>query len=137
MVDRQSVRGIQRKTLNPHQQQLARTLRHEDCTMRHIIKHLATQLYCWSLAQGHRARHPEKPADRRGSRPVQMGPARRQNHVAANEVARFEHIGHHVTGDRRKRGSAGAGYGKGHVLWITPRARPSFRCCLTSRKPKL
>ena len=44
LVDRRSVRRSQRRTLDPQQQQQARTLRHERCTMRRIAKDLTAPL---------------------------------------------------------------------------------------------
>ncbi len=44
LVDRRSVRRSQRRTLDPQQQQQARALRHERCTMRRIANALAVPL---------------------------------------------------------------------------------------------
>jgi transposase len=44
LVDRRSVRRNQRRTLDPQQEQQARALRHERCTMRCIAKDLAAPL---------------------------------------------------------------------------------------------
>jgi transposase len=44
LVDRRSVRRSQRRMLNPQQQEQARALRHERCTMRRFAKALAVPL---------------------------------------------------------------------------------------------
>jgi hypothetical protein len=36
-------------------------------------------------------------------------------HVDTKQLARFERVGHHITGDRRKGCSRGSGYEKVHV----------------------
>jgi transposase len=55
LVDRRSVRRTQRRTLDPRQQQQARTLHHERCTMRRIAKDLTAPLSTvgrWLIAIG-------------------------------------------------------------------------------------
>ena len=45
-----------------------------------------------------------------------MGQARRHDSVDTKQLARFERIGHRITGDRRLGSSRGAGYEKAHVV---------------------
>jgi len=116
LVDRRSVRRIQRRTLDPQQQQQARTLRYERCTMRRIAKDLTAPLSTvgrWLKAIGLgrlRNLEPKEPVRRyQWAQPGDM------IHVDTKQLARFERVGHRITGDRRLGSSPGAGYEKAHV----------------------
>ena len=116
LVDRRSVRRTQRRTLDPRQQQQARTLRHERCTMRRIAKDLTAPLstvgrWLKEIGLGRlRNLQPKEPVRRyQWAQPGDM------IHVDTKQLARFERVGHRITGDRRKGCSPGAGYEKAHV----------------------
>jgi len=116
LVDRRSVRSTQRRTLDPQQQHQARALRHERCTMRHIANDLAAPLLTvgsWLKAIGLgrlRNLQPREPVRR-----YQWAQSGDMIHVDTKQLARFERVGHRITGDRRQGCSPGAGYEKPHV----------------------
>ena len=116
LVDRRSVRRIQRRTLDLRQQQQAKALRHERCTMRRIAKDLAAPLSTvgrWLKGIGlGRLRNLQPKAPVRRYQWAQPGD---MIHVDTKQLARFERVGHRITGDRRKGSSPGAGYEKAHV----------------------
>ena len=116
LVDRRSVRHTQRRTLDQQQQQQARALRHERSTMRRIAKDLAAPLstvgrWLKTIGLGRlRNLQPREPVRRyQWAQPGDM------IHVDTKQLARFEQVGHRITGDRRKGSSPGAGYEKAHV----------------------
>ncbi|WP_255476182.1 DDE-type integrase/transposase/recombinase [Cyanobium sp. BSA11S] len=116
LADRRSVRRTQRRTLNPQQLQQAVDLRHQRCTLRRIAKALKAPLSSVgramkALGLGRlRNLEPKKPVQRyQWERPGDM------IHVDTKQLARFERIGHRITGDRRQGCSPGAGYEKVHV----------------------
>ena len=116
LVDRRSVRSTQRRTLDPQQQHQARALRHERCTMRRIANDLAAPLLTvgrWLKAIGLgrlRNLQPREPVRR-----YQWAQSGDMIHVDTKQLARFERVGHRITGDRRQGCSPGAGYEKPHV----------------------
>jgi transposase InsO family protein len=116
LVDRRSVSRAQRRTLDPAQQQQATALRHERCTMRRIARDLATPLSTlgrWLKAQGLgrlKNLQPKEPVRR-----YQWAHLGDMIHVDTKQLARFERVGHRITGDRRKGCSPGAGYVKAHM----------------------
>ena len=116
LVDRRSVRRTQRRTLDPQLQQQASTLRHERFTMRRIAKDLTAPLSTvgrWLKAIGLgrlRNLEPKEPV-----RLYQWAQPGDMIHVDTKQLARFERIGHRITGDRRQGCSPGAGYEKAHV----------------------
>jgi transposase InsO family protein len=116
LADRRSVRRTQRRTLDPQQLQQAVELRHQRCTLRRIAKALKAPLATigWvinALGLGRlRNLEPRKPVQRyQWERPGDM------IHVDTKQLARFERVGHRITGDRRHGCSRGAGYEKVHV----------------------
>jgi len=116
LVDRRSVRRTQRRTLDPQQLQQATALRHERCTMRRIARALAAPLsttgrWLKSMGLGRlRNLQPKEPVRRyQWAQPGDM------IHVDTKQLARFERVGHRITGDRRLGCSPGAGYEKAHV----------------------
>jgi transposase len=116
LVERRSVRQFQRHKLNPQQQQQARAMRHERCTKRGIAKDLAappSTVGRWLKAIGLGrlgSLEPKEPVRRyQWAQPGDM------IHVDTKQLARFERVGHRITGDRRKGCSPGAGYEKAHV----------------------
>jgi hypothetical protein len=115
LVDRRSVRRIQRRMLVPQQQQQA-MLRHERCTMRRIVNVLtaplstvgrcfkASWLRCLQNLQ------PEDPVhSHQWAQPGDM------INVYTKLLARCERVGYRITGVRRKVRSPGAGYEMSHV----------------------
>ena len=115
-MDRRSVRRTQRWTLDPHQLQRAVDLRHERCTLRRVARVLAAPLstvgrVLKALGLGRlKNLQPAEPVRRyQWARPDDM------IHVDTKQLARFERVGHRITGDRRQDSSRGAGYGKAHV----------------------
>ena len=116
LADRRSVRRTQRRTLDPQQLQQAVDLRHQRCTLRRIAKALKAPLSSVgrvmnALGLGRlRNLEPKKPVQRyQWERPGDM------IHVDTKQLARFERVGHRITGDRRQGCSPGAGYEKVHV----------------------
>ena len=110
-----SVRRPPRRTLDPQQLQQAEELRHHRCTLRRIAKALKAPLATIgrvmnALGLGRlRNLEPRKPVQRyQWKRPGDM------IHVDTKQLARFERVGHRITGDRRHGCSRGAGYEK-HV----------------------
>ena len=87
LADRRSVRRHQRRTLDPQQLQQSVDLRHQRCTLRRIARALKAPL----------------------------STVGRHDPVDTKQLARFERIGHLITGDRRQGCSPGAGYEKVHV----------------------
>ena len=116
-MDRRSVRCSRgRRTLDKNQLQQAVQLRHQFWTLRLIAKALqaplsTVPLVMYSLGLGRlknldpkvplHSHHCEKPGD--------------MVHVDTNQLARFERLGHRITGDQRHGSSRGAGYEKVHV----------------------
>jgi len=116
LADRRSVRRTQRRTLDPQQLQQAVDLRHQRCTLRRIAKTLQAPLSTVgrvmnALGLGRlRSLEPKPPVRRyEWERPGDM------IHVDTKQLARFERVGHRITGDRRQGSSRGAGYEKVHV----------------------
>jgi transposase InsO family protein len=116
LADRRSVRRTQRRTLDPQQLQQAVDLRHQRCTLRRIAKNLQAPLSTVgrvmnALGLGRlRSLEPKPPVRRyEWERPGDM------IHVDTKQLARFERVGHRITGDRRQGSSRGAGYEKVHV----------------------
>jgi transposase InsO family protein len=116
LVDRRSVRRTQRWTLDPQQLQHAVALRHERCTLRRVARVLSAPLstvgrVLKALGLGRlRNLQPAEPVRRyQWAKPGDM------IHVDTKQLARFERIGHRITGDRRLGSSRGAGYEKAHV----------------------
>jgi transposase InsO family protein len=116
LADRRSVRRNQRRTLDPQQLQHAVVLRHQRCTLRRIAKTLGAPLstvgrVMKALGLGRlRNLEPKIPVRRyEWERPGDM------IHVDTKQLARFERVGHRITGDRRQGCSRGAGYEKVHV----------------------
>ena len=116
LVDRRSVRRSQRRTLDPQHLQRAVALRHERCTLRRIARLLALPLSTVgrtlkAMGLG-RLKHLQPPVPVRRyqwARPGDM------IHVDIKQLARFDRVGHRITGDRRIGRSSGAGYEKVHV----------------------
>ena len=116
LVDRRSVRRTQRWTLDPQQLQRAVDLRHERCTLRRVARVLAAPLstvgrVLKALGLGRlKNLQPAEPVRRyQWARPGDM------IHVDTKQLARFERVGHRITGDRRQGSSRGAGYEKARV----------------------
>jgi transposase InsO family protein len=116
LADRQSVRRTQRRTLDPQQLQHAVDLRHQRCTLRRIAKALKAPLSTVgrvmnALGLGRlKNLEPKVPVRRyQWERPGDM------IHVDIKQLARFERVGHRITGDRRHGSTRGAGYEKVHV----------------------
>ena len=116
LADRRSVRRTQRRTLDPQQLQQAVDLRHQRCTLRRIAKVVGAPLSTVgramkALGLGRlRNLEPKAPAQRyQWEKPGDM------IHVDTKQLARFERVGHRITGDRRQGCSPGAGYEKVHV----------------------
>jgi transposase InsO family protein len=116
LADRRSVRRTQRRTLDPQQLQQAVDLRHQRCTLRRIARVLSAPLatvgrLMKALGLGRLKNLDPKPPVRRyqWERPGDM------IHVDTKQLARFERVGHRITGDRRQGSSRGAGYEKVHV----------------------
>jgi transposase len=145
-ADRRSVRRTQRRTLDPQQLQHALDLRHQRCTLRRIARTLGAPLSTVGrvmklLGLGRlRNLQPKAPVQRyQWEKPGDM------IHVDTKQLARFERIGHRITGDRRQGCSLGAGSEKVHVavddatrLAVDPRGALAdmSRCCPTSRRPR-
>jgi len=116
LADRQSVRRTQRRTLDPQQLQQAVDLRHQRCTLRRIAKVLCAPLatvgrLMKDLGLGRLKNLDPKPPMRR----FQWEHPGDMIHVNTKRLARFERVGHQITGDRRQGCSRGAGYEKVHV----------------------
>jgi transposase len=116
LADRRSVRRTQRRTLDPQQLQQAVDLRHQRCTLRRIAKAVGTPMSTVgramkALGLGRlRNLDPKPPVQRyQWEKPGDM------IHVDTKQLARFERVGHRITGDRRQGTSRGAGYEKVHV----------------------
>ena len=106
----------QRRTLDPQQLQHALDLRHQRCTLRRIAKSLGSPLstvgrVMKSLGLGRLGNlQPKVPVQRyQWEKPGVM------IHVDTKQLARFQRVGHRITGDRRQGCSRGAGYEKVHV----------------------
>ena len=111
-MDRRSVRRSQRRTLDPQHLQRAVALRHERCTLRRIARLLSSvgrTLKAMGLGRLKRLRPPVPVRRHQWARPGDM------IHVDTKQLARFDRVGHRITGDRRLGRSAGAGYEKAHV----------------------
>jgi transposase InsO family protein len=116
LVDRRSVRRHQRRTLDPQQLQRARELRQECCTLRRVATLLAAPLS--TVGRTLKALGLGRLKDLQPAEPVrryQWPRAGDMIHVDTKQLARFERIGHRITGDRRLGCSPGAGYEKAHV----------------------
>ena len=116
LVDRRSVRRHQRRTLDPLQLQRARELRDERCTLRRVAALLAAPLS--TVGRTLKALGLGRLKDLQQAEPVrryQWLKAGDMIHVDTKQLARFERIGHRITGDRRLGRSPGAGYEKAHV----------------------
>ena len=116
LADRRSVRRTQRRTLDPQQLQHAVDLRHQRCTLRRIAKVLKAPLSTVGRAMRrlglNRLRNLDpKPLVQR----YQWEQPGDMNHVDIKQLARFNRVGHRITGDPRKGSSPGAGYEKVHV----------------------
>jgi transposase InsO family protein len=116
LADRRSVRRTQRRTLDPQQLQQAVDLRHQRCTLRRISKALCAPLatvgrLMKDLGLGRLKNLDPKPPVRR----YQWEHPGDMIHVDTKQLARFERVGHRITGDRRQGCSRGAGYEKVHV----------------------
>jgi transposase len=116
LADRRSVRRTQRRTLDPQQLQHAVDLRHQRCTLRSIAKAVGAPLstvgrVMKALGLGRlRNLEPKPPVQRyQWEKPGDM------IHVDTKQLARFERVGHRITGDRRQGCSRGVGYEKVHV----------------------
>ena len=116
LADRRSVRRTQRRTLDPQQLQHAVDLRYQRCTLRRIAKAVGAPLstvarVMKALGLGRlRNLDPKPPVQRyQWEKPGDM------IHVDTKQLARFERVGHRITGDRRQGCSRGAGYEKVHV----------------------
>jgi transposase InsO family protein len=110
------VRRTQRRTLDPQRLQQAVDLRLERCTLRRIAGVLSVPLatvgrLMKGLGLGRLKNLDPKPPVRRyqWERPGDM------IHFDTKQLARFERVGHRITGDRRQGSSRGAGYEKVHV----------------------
>ena len=116
LADRRSVRRTQRRTLDPQQLQHAVDLRHQRCTLRRIAKVLKAPLSTVGRAMRrlglNRLRNLDpKPLVQR----YQWEQPGDMIHVDIKQLARFNRVGHRITGDPRKGSSPGAGYEKVHV----------------------
>jgi len=116
LVDRRSVRRSQRRTLDPQHLQRAVALRHERSTLRRIARLLALPLSTVgrtlkAMGLG-RLKHLQPPVPVRRYQWAWPGD---MIHVDIKQLARFDRVGHRITGDRRLGRSAGAGYEKAHV----------------------
>ncbi|MCP9773900.1 IS481 family transposase [Synechococcus sp. Tobar12-5m-g] len=116
LADRRSVRRTQRRTLDPQRLQQAVDLRHQRCTLRRIARALQAPLSTVgrvmnTLGLGRlKNLEPKVPVRRyQWERPGDM------IHVDTKQLARFERVGHRITGDRRQGCSRGAAYEKVHV----------------------
>ena len=102
LVDRRSVRRSRRRTLDTQQLKRAVDLRHERCTLRRVARVLAAPLstvgrVLKGLGLGRlKNLQPAEPVRRyQWARPGDM------IHVDTKQLARFERVGHRITGDRR------------------------------------
>ena len=116
LADRRSVRRTQRRTLDPQHLQQAVDLRHQRCTLRRIARTLKAPLSTVarvmnSLGLGRLKNLEPKPPVRR----YQWEHPGDMIHVDTKQLARFERVGHRITGDRRQGCSRGAGYEKLHI----------------------
>jgi transposase InsO family protein len=116
LADRRSVRRTQQRTLGPQQLQHAVNLRHQRCTIRRIAKVVGSPLSTVARAMKAlglgrlRNLEPKIPVQRyQWEKPGDM------IHVDTKQLARFERVGHRITGDRRQGCSRGAGYEMVHV----------------------
>jgi transposase InsO family protein len=114
----------QRRTLDPQHLQQAVDLRHQHCTLRRIAKALMAPLSTVgrvmnALGLGRlRNLEPKKPVQRyQWERPGDMIHVDTEPQASPKELqlARFERVGHRITGDRRQGCSRGVGYEKVHV----------------------
>ena len=102
LVDRRSVRRTRRRTLDTQQLKRAVDLRYERCTLRRVARVLAAPLsnvgrVLKGLGLGRlKNLQPAEPVRRyQWARPGDM------IHVDTKQLARFERVGHRITGDRR------------------------------------
>jgi len=115
LLERRSVRSTQRRTLDPLQLLHGVDLRHERCVLRRITRVLAAPLSTNGRvlkARGLGRRRSLQPAEpvRRMTGPGDM------IHVDTKQLARFEPMGHRISGERRLVSGRGAGYKKAHVV---------------------
>jgi hypothetical protein len=113
LVDRRSVRRSQRRTLEPQHLQRAVALRHERFSLRRIARLLALPLSnvgrtLKALGLG-RLKHLQPPVPLRRYQWERPGNTIR---VDIKQLARFDRVGHRITGDRPLGSSPGAGYEK-------------------------
>jgi hypothetical protein len=108
LADRRSVRRTQRRTLGPQKLPHAVNLRHRRCTNRRIAKVVSSPLSTVAtaikaLGLGRlRNLEPKPPVQRyQWEKPGDM------IHVDTKQLARFERVGHRITGDRRQGCSRG------------------------------
>ena len=110
LVDRRSVRRSQRRTLDPQQLQRAVDLHHERCMLRRVARVSTVPLSTVgralkALGLGRfKNLQPVEPVRRyQWARPGDM------IQFNIKQLARFERVGHRITGDRRLGSSRGAG----------------------------
>jgi len=116
LADRRSVRRTQRRTLDPQQLQQAVDLRHQRCTLRRIARALCAPLSTVGrLMKGLGLGRLKNLDPKRLVRRYQWERPGDMIHVDIKQLARFERVGHRITGDRRQGSSRGAGYEKVHV----------------------
>ncbi len=123
-------------SLDPRQLQHAVDLRQQRCALRRIAKAVGAPLptvgrVMKAMGLGRlRNLEPKAPVQRyQWQTPVDM------IHVDTKQLARFERVGHRITGDRRQGCSRGAGYEKFHVAVDDATRLPTWRCCPMSRRP--
>jgi len=116
LADRRSVRGTQRRTLDPQQLQQAVDLRHQRLHLRHIARLLQAPFSTVARALSRlglgrlRNLEPKPPVQRyEWERPGDL------IHIDVKSLARFQKVGHRITGDRQLGRSYGVGYDKIHV----------------------
>jgi hypothetical protein len=119
MADRRSVRRTQRRTLDQQLLQQAMELRHKRCNLRKIARLPLVPISTLARAMRrlglNRMRNfdPKPPVLRyQWERPGDI------IHVDIKQLARFQRVGHRITGDPRKGSSPGAGYEKVHVAVV-------------------
>jgi len=137
LVDRRSGRRSQRHTLDPQQLQQAVDLRHQRCTLRRIASLLAAPLS--SVRRTLKAmglgglRHLQPPVPVRRYQWAQPGD---MIHVDIKQLARFDRVGHRITGDRHLGRSSGAGLGKSTSPSTMRHGLTMPRSCLMRNRPR-
>ena len=136
LADRRSVRRTQRRTLDPQQLQRAVELRHQRCTLRRIARLLLVPISTLARAMRrlglNRLRNldPKPPVQRyQWEQPGDM------IHVDIKQLARFERVGHRITGDPRKGSSPEPATRRSTWRWMTPPACPTSRCLPDEKGP--